>query len=71
MSTVINADCIFALRGGKVVEKGTHDELMKRKGVYFQLVKTQFLPDERINTNNDTGRMLLAYLILSMSYYWY
>ena len=41
MSTVKNADCIVALNEGKVAEVGTHNELLHRKGIYFQLVMAQ------------------------------
>lgn len=41
LSTVRNADNIIVLRGGKVVEEGTHEELTARKGYYFNLVKNQ------------------------------
>lgn len=38
LSTVQYADCICVLDGGCVVEQGTHEELMARKGAYYQLV---------------------------------
>jgi len=37
LSTIRNADVIFGLRDGLVVEKGTHDELMSAKGLYYSL----------------------------------
>ena len=36
-----NADVILAVQEGSVAELGTHDELMKNKGVYYQLVMLQ------------------------------
>ena len=41
LSTVKNADQIVVLEGGEIVEKGTHFELVGRKGIYFNLVKDQ------------------------------
>ena len=41
LSTVKNAHQIVVLDKGKIVEKGTHNELIKRKGNYFHLVKNQ------------------------------
>jgi ATP-binding cassette subfamily B protein len=41
LSTVKNADQIVVLEKGKIVEKGTHKELTKLKGSYFELVKNQ------------------------------
>ena len=40
-STVRNADNIVVLDGGRIVESGTHSELIARKGAYYQLVKNQ------------------------------
>ena len=41
LSTVKNADQIVVLEAGEIVERGTHNELVKRKGTYFNLVKDQ------------------------------
>lgn len=41
LSTVRNADNIVVLDSGRIVESGTHTELITRKGAYFQLVKNQ------------------------------
>ncbi|KAJ5827488.1 ABC transporter integral membrane type 1 [Penicillium robsamsonii] len=43
ISTVQKADCIYVLHEGKVVEQGTHQELMELGGRYFELVKLQSL----------------------------
>lgn len=39
--TVQNADRIFVVDGGKIVEEGTHSELLSRKGVYYDLHRKQ------------------------------
>ncbi|KAM6152196.1 ATP-dependent translocase ABCB1-like [Erethizon dorsatum] len=41
LSTVRNADVIAGFDDGVIVEKGTHDELMKEKGIYYKLVTMQ------------------------------
>ena len=41
MANVTCADNIYVLDGGKVAESGTHEELMKKGGVYAGLYKTQ------------------------------
>ena len=41
LSTVKNADKIIVLDKGKVMEEGTHTDLTKNKGLYYQLVKNQ------------------------------
>jgi ABC-type multidrug transport system fused ATPase/permease subunit len=42
LSTVRNADMIIVLEGGKIVEIGKHEELMKRGGLYTRLYELQF-----------------------------
>ena len=37
LSTIKNADCIVVLEQGKIIEKGSHEELLERKGKYYQL----------------------------------
>ncbi|XP_035227144.1 ATP-dependent translocase ABCB1-like isoform X2 [Stegodyphus dumicola] len=41
LSTIRTADKIIALSNGVIAEVGTHDELMEKKGVYYELVMTQ------------------------------
>ena len=41
LSTVKNADQIVVLDGGRIIERGTHAELVARRGSYFALVKNQ------------------------------
>jgi ATP-binding cassette subfamily B protein len=42
LSTVLAADVIFALDGGRLVEHGTHDELLTHSGLYAKLYAEQF-----------------------------
>ena len=42
LSTIRNADIILVVHDGKIIERGTHTELMKKSGVYFDLYTRQF-----------------------------
>jgi ATP-binding cassette subfamily B protein len=44
LSTVIGADVILVMEGGRVVERGRHAELLARGGTYARLYETQFHP---------------------------
>jgi ATP-binding cassette subfamily B protein len=46
ISTIKNADKILVMDDGEIVEQGTHDELMNRKQVYFELHEKQLLEEE-------------------------
>jgi ATP-binding cassette subfamily B protein len=46
LSTVRRADQILVVDGGRIVERGTHDELLARGGVYAELYRTQFASDD-------------------------
>ena len=37
LSTIRNSDCIMVLEQGSIIERGTHEELLKKKGRYYQL----------------------------------
>ena len=37
LSTIYNADCIAVIKEGKVVELGTHSDLLLQRGIYFKL----------------------------------
>ena len=52
LSTVRNADVILVVRGGKIVEQGTHEELLKKRGYYYELYTRQY--------EDETTAQLLA-----------
>ena len=42
LSTVMNSDCIMVLDHGKIIERGTHEDLIAQKGTYYQLYTGAF-----------------------------
>ncbi len=42
LSTVRNSDCIMVLDQGRIIERGTHDDLLAKKGTYYQLYTGAF-----------------------------
>jgi ABC-type multidrug transport system fused ATPase/permease subunit len=42
LSTIINADIVAVLDKGRVVEQGTHAELLEQKGAYYRLYTMSF-----------------------------
>jgi ATP-binding cassette, subfamily B (MDR/TAP), member 1 len=48
LSTIQKADIIYFMERGRIVEKGTHDELVNKKGRYFELARQQELQKREI-----------------------
>ena len=42
LSTIKNADLILVMKDGNIIEQGTHDNLLKQKGFYYELYNAQF-----------------------------
>jgi len=45
LSTIRNADQVLVLEAGRIVQRGTHDELLAQEGLYRELYQTQFASD--------------------------
>lgn len=46
LSTVQNSDCIMVLENGRIIERGNHDELIAKKGRYYQLYTGNAIGEE-------------------------
>ena len=46
LSTIINADKILVISNGEIKESGTHKELLKQEGIYYNLYKNQFINEQ-------------------------
>lgn len=51
ISTIKDADLICVMEDGKIIERGTHDELIKHDGAYAELNRRQLLEDEIASTD--------------------
>jgi ATP-binding cassette, subfamily B, multidrug efflux pump len=56
ISTVREADLIVYLRAGEIVEQGSHDQLLARRGVYYQLYQRQSLAREVASMTHMEGQ---------------
>lgn len=54
LSTIRSADVILVVADGKIVERGTHEELLKARGVYYELYMKQFKED-RVSETMQSG----------------
>uniref|UniRef100_A0A7N6BKU6 Bile salt export pump n=1 Tax=Anabas testudineus TaxID=64144 RepID=A0A7N6BKU6_ANATE len=71
LSTIKNADVIVGFEHGRAVERGKHNELLDRKGVYFTLVTLQSQGDKALNekarqSRSKFGRLISYMLIASI-----
>ncbi|MDF2522086.1 MAG: transporter ATP-binding protein [Clostridia bacterium] len=52
LSTIRSADRILVIRDGKVLEQGSHKQLMKQKGYYYNLYTNQFIDEQELGALN-------------------
>ena len=52
LSTIRQADVILVVSDGKIVEQGTHEELIAQKGQYYHLYTRQFMEEAMTNSMN-------------------
>jgi len=52
LSTIRNADLVMVVEDGQIVESGKHDELLAKKGAYYNLHMRQFVREENPNGHN-------------------
>lgn len=57
LSTIKNADVIVGFEHGRAVERGKHNDLLERKGVYFTLVTLQSQGDKALNEKARQSRL--------------
>lgn len=55
LSTIKNADKIYTLKNGEIVEKGTHKELMQKEGSYYNLYKEQIKGGSIVDHHEQDG----------------
>ncbi len=48
LSTIRNADIILVMKDGDIIEQGNHEELLKKKGFYYNLYNSQFEKEESV-----------------------
>ncbi len=60
LSTIRNADQVLLLKDGEIVERGTHNELLAKKGAYYDLYMSQFRREEEPEAASGNGRLGIA-----------
>ncbi|PKX90113.1 ABC transporter ATP-binding protein [Aspergillus novofumigatus IBT 16806] len=58
LSTIKNADSIVVMSNGRIVEQGTHDDLLQKKGAYYKLAEAQRIATKQESRNQDEDPIL-------------
>lgn len=70
LSTIRNADKIIALKQGRIVEMGTHQQLMEVKGLYYDLVTAQTFDPKEKDEEEEEDVFLQSKQGLDRSFYY-
>ncbi|TAG84747.1 MAG: hypothetical protein EAZ22_00220 [Cytophagales bacterium] len=65
LSTIMNADKIVVVESGKVVEQGSHQQLLQNQGAYYQLWVSQYA----VNSTSEIATSLDLYQVNANGYY--
>lgn len=57
LSTIRNADQVLVLKDGEIVERGTHNELLEKRGAYYDLYMSQFRREEETPASTNGASM--------------
>src|SRR5690606_3837446 len=55
LSTILDADMILVMQQGRIVEQGTHTELLDRRGHYYDLYNSQFAAAIEVDEDGGSG----------------
>jgi ATP-binding cassette subfamily B protein len=56
LSTIRSADRILVISGGRIIEDGSHHELIRRRGQYFELDTNQFTSEKESQVLDEQAR---------------
>ena len=70
LSTVRNADQILVVEGGRIVQRGTHTELLARGGLYADLYRTQFADEVPVSPSSRSSRQVRVGASLGVRSVW-
>ncbi|MEP0762806.1 MAG: ATP-binding cassette domain-containing protein, partial [Chloroflexota bacterium] len=59
LSTIRNADQVFVIDDGRIIERGTHESLLEARGFYYSLYMSQFRRDVPAPSNGRRAREAL------------